>query len=81
MNDIWQPQFSILSMFLHTYAKYHLANPIFIGAEGEGLAIEAKIYGPPPMYNLLYTTRPLPQKDLSPLKDLRILGAEAKQKL
>ena len=47
MNDIWQPQFDILSMFLLTYAKYHLANPIFIGAEGEGLAIEAKIYEPP----------------------------------
>ena len=36
MNDIWQPQFSILSMFLLTYAKYHLANPIFIGAEEGG---------------------------------------------
>ena len=48
MNDIWQPQFDILSMFLLTYAKYHLANPIFIDAEGEGLAIEAKIYRPSP---------------------------------
>ena len=37
MNDIWQPQFSILSMFLLTYAKYLLANPIFIGAEEGGL--------------------------------------------
>ena len=46
MNDIWQPQFDILSMFLHEV--YHLVNPIFIGAEEEGLAIEAKIYGPPP---------------------------------
>ena len=49
MNDIWQPQFSILSMFLLTYAKYHLANPIFIGAEEGGAPLEAKIYGPPPM--------------------------------
>ena len=42
--------FSLLRMFLLKYAKYHLANPIFIGAEGEGLAIEAKIYGLPPTY-------------------------------
>ena len=48
MNDIWQPQFDILSMFLLTYAKYHLANPIFIGADREGLPIEAKIYEPLP---------------------------------
>ena len=51
MNDIWQSQFYILSMFLLTYAMYHLAIPIFIGAEG-GLPLEAKIYGPPPMKNL-----------------------------
>ena len=58
MNDIWQPQFDILSMFLLRYAKYHLANPIFIGAEGEGLAIEAKIYGPPPTRSMIYKGNP-----------------------
>ena len=51
MNDIWQPQFSILSMFLITYAKYHLTNPIFISAKEGGLLLEANIYRPPPMQN------------------------------
>ena len=74
MNDIWQPQLSILSMFLLTYAKYYLANPIFIGAEEGG--------GSPRSKNLRASSyvepAPFPRRACPPLKDLRILGG-AKQ--
>ena len=55
---------------LPTHSKYHLANPIFIGAEVKGLAIEAKIYSsyveptPFPIRTLLPLSHPKRFEDI-----------------